>query len=156
MINKTNLMKLGEYLWQNIKDEQFGMELFRQHNNENCEFYSKEDCGTVGCALGWAPFVKGLEPIKSDFSSFSGKLWFTDYSHRVFGDDWRSNPKLHFVFDEEWANYDNTVKGACQRIISLCEKAFKRKLIKDKVDSIKKYQTIDPVDYFGERLGGVK
>lgn len=50
------------------------------------------DCGTSGCALGWAPYATGV-PLKSkvviavgdDGRKVTGRETFEDYSQRVFG-----------------------------------------------------------------------
>jgi len=59
------------------------MEEFRSnYDRSEIEFFSKNDCGTVGCALGWSPFVPGLETIGSDFCYWGGDLLFANYSER--------------------------------------------------------------------------
>jgi len=83
-MNEKNLVKLSKYIFEMIADEKFNLKNFRSICDvASCNFKSKEDCGTVGCALGWAPFVKGLEFVESDFCR-TGILNFYKYSNRVF------------------------------------------------------------------------
>jgi len=98
-MNTGNLIKLSKFILKNIKDEQFSMKWFRSNHTDNgVEFYTKEYCGTVGCALGWAPFVPGLEAIGSDW-----------------GDVWA------FLFDGSWLKEDNTRGGFIKRVIYFLE-----------------------------------
>jgi len=85
----------------------------------NLKFLSKESCGTVGCALGLAPFVPGLETIEYDFCCL-GSLGFNDYSERVFGigcidDCWI------FLFNSDWYKIDNSREGFVKRVLYLIE-----------------------------------
>jgi len=107
-MNEDNLVKLAKYILANISNEKFDMRWYRSSDIEpNISFYSKENCGTVGCALGWAPFVPGLEAIGSDYSlrvfgTFSGGIW-------------------DFVFSGGWSEFDNTIEGVVSRIVYLIE-----------------------------------
>lgn len=72
---KHNLLDLALFLGTKITDEQFNMETYRQNGfGRHVLFNSKTDCGTVGCALGWGPFV--VTPQESHFitSIFTQKL----------------------------------------------------------------------------------
>jgi len=106
-MNKDNLVKLAKYILSEVSDEQFNMKHFRSDEGDSLKkFYSPNDCGTVGCALGWAPFVKGLEVVDSDIYK-NGALDFEIYSKRVFGTERVSN--WQFLFGGYWSNTDNRV-----------------------------------------------
>jgi len=70
VINVTNLKKLRNYLEKYVTQDKFDMGDFRSKTldvDTSCSFTTKNICGTIGCALGWAPFVKGLEPEPVEF-----------------------------------------------------------------------------------------
>jgi len=123
-MNNKNLVKLSKYILSEVSDEQFDMEFFRSSGEEcDVKFYSKEDCGTVGCALGWSPFVKGLEVVEDDFIEiFAGfnRLVFYEYSERVFGIDC-SEDCWKFIFHSLWYEIDNTREGFVKRVLYLIE-----------------------------------
>lgn len=102
-----NLLKLAGKL-DTIPEENFDMDWYR-----NVGFKSINDCGTVGCALGWAPFVDGLEPIESEYG-LRDLDWRT-YSERITGFSTESD-EWYWCFSDEWQYVDNTPKGAAKRI----------------------------------------
>jgi len=81
-------------------------------------FKSLNDCGTIGCALGWSPFVPGLEAIEDDFHQ-DGGLIFDLYLIRVFG--MYRGSEWSFLFGDNWCEVDNTRKGFVKRVIYLIE-----------------------------------
>jgi hypothetical protein len=92
----------------------FNMKYFRfDELGEWCEFRSKTDCGTVGCALGWCPLlgITELEPIKEDYKKDCLAdclvMDFWDYSKRVMGLDIDTD-EWDFLFSGTWA--DNSFK----------------------------------------------
>jgi len=118
-MNKENLVKLAKSILEKVTDDQFNMESFRSiGGGDPCDFKSKNDCGTIGCALGWAPFVKGLEVVEGDFDCF-GELCFYVYSKRVFGVI--KTPQWGFLFNGCWCDADNTREGFVKRVIYLLE-----------------------------------
>jgi len=141
--NKKNLVKLAKYILEEVSDEQFDMKWFRSnHIDTGVEFFSKENCGTVGCALGWAPFVKGLEVIEDDYD-YLDYLNFHIYSNRVFrgvlGRYW------DFLFDGAWFESDGSREGFVKRVIYLLEGG------KDLDHTTNQYEEIDPnkiYDYY--------
>lgn len=92
----TNLTKLADYIEQHVRQDQLNMRLFRSTGSlsegRHVNFKAHNDCGTSGCALGWAPFVEGLEPVESEFNRANlnhgvpAYLEFMRYSARVFPD----------------------------------------------------------------------
>ena len=130
-----NLRLLRDYIDTQVTDEQFDMKYFRTNDKKNkgLEYYSKDNCGTVGCALGWAPLVKGLEPVDSDFDYIidveQSSLDFHEYSYRVFPELMASQAyncySWQFVFSTEWNDVDNTRQGFIKRVNYLLEKDLK-------------------------------
>jgi len=120
-MSRENLVKLAKFILENIKDEQFNMSSFRLNKYYNSvRFKSKEDCGTIGCALGWAPFVEGLEVVKSDY--YKGEPMYLDfdlYSKRVFGTAF--GIFWEFLFSLGWHEIDNTREGFVRRFVYLIE-----------------------------------
>lgn len=79
-------------------------------------------CGTVGCAIGHAPFASGtIKPRPRE-------SW-SDYSFRfLFGNDvdqynstMEQDKVWEWCFGGEWSNYDNTPQGAAKRMKVLLE-----------------------------------
>jgi len=86
-MNTKNLLKLADFLETEITDEQFDIRSFRRNKDGKAElFYTNNECGSIGCALGWTPFVEGLEVTEDDFYFSTPSLNFHKYSNRVFGD----------------------------------------------------------------------
>ena len=85
-----NLKKLKKFILEEITDKQFNMEEYRNvwvpsyHANFN-------DCGTVGCALGWTPFA---------FPSLNKPFDFDRNSLLLFGFYWGSND-WDFLFSSD-------------------------------------------------------
>lgn len=120
------LEKLANFLENEIKDEQFDISEYRDD-----PFYSKHNCGTVGCALGWCPFVvktKDSDYTKDFFTDIKQSLDFDKYSRRIFGStmigsDLKSS-LLIYMFSADWSeeayhlpnNRQQTRKGTIRRI----------------------------------------
>jgi len=103
------------------------MRYFRSGDpNHLNHFFSIHDCGTVGCFLGWAPFIEGLETKEIDFSNVTRNLYFDDYHLRVFGIKGNFDDLVFgFLFSGEWEYYDNTPEGALARLDVLLAGDFK-------------------------------
>lgn len=83
-----NLNKIADFLETAVKDEQFNISVWRGNGlGESTSFRSLHACGTVGCAIGWAPFIEGLEPLASEYveSVFLGETYlnFEEYRERI-------------------------------------------------------------------------
>lgn len=120
-MNRENMLLLAEYLETSVKVRHFNMAVFR-----NSQFFSVNECGTSGCALGWAPLVPGLEAIDSDFYCYDGtgvkvrgSLSWDEYGARIFeldDDDDMDSSIWAFLFSEDWQTRDNSPVGAGQRL----------------------------------------
>ena len=54
----SNLQHLHDWVEANVEEDHFNIKHFRiDENGDSVNFVSKNDCGTVGCLLGWAPFA---------------------------------------------------------------------------------------------------
>ena len=108
-----------------VTQETFDMAYFRSiPENESSRFYSKDDCGTVGCFLGWSPLIKCLEAERIDFMTFTGSLDFDEYCSRTFNID--SNSLCYnFLFSGNWCYFDNTPEGALARLDVVLSGDFK-------------------------------
>ena len=117
-INKENLLKLAEGI-EGIDQEFFNMRDFRSHGCHYTPLRSVSDCGTVGCAMGWAPFIEGLE-IKSEdlidnHDTKETELGFGKYGNRILGIPCGS-PIWEWLFSGDWSKIDNTPTGVSLRI----------------------------------------
>ena len=101
-MNRENLQKLATFLayGELPKEVQFTMARFA----DNSHIGNGTTCGSVGCAIGFAPFA--------GFQKHSGETW-TRYSWRLFVED---SKEWAWCFDEAWEDVDNTPIGAAQRI----------------------------------------
>jgi len=137
-MNRENLVKLAKYILSGVTDNQFNMGKYRRDiYGFSKDFVSINDCGTVGCALGWSPFVPGLEAVETEFNPRNCALIFYKYSSRVFE---INDGELcwYFLFDSGWSTIDNTRKGFVKRVLYLIEGGndLKRKTCQ--------YKNIDP------------
>ena len=112
--NKKNLLILADGI-EGIPDEFFHMRYFREISNHLK--HDLTDCGTVGCALGWGPFIKGLKPIVV----YEGQrlITFGSYCREYFCDN--SSGYWYWCFSQDWRDADNTAFGAALRIRELVE-----------------------------------
>lgn len=116
-MNKENLKTLSSGL-RLVKEKDFTMRDLRMTREGKRVFYmSRSKCGSVGCALGWAPTIPTLEPVHEDFRqiphSSRGELSFTKYSKRIFD---LSDAEWDWCFSCGWTYYDDTPTGAADRI----------------------------------------
>ena len=99
---RANLKALADYLDTGITEYEFGM----------ADFWTENDCGTVACAVGHAPFVLGLEKPSGHYSW----LHFGE-EHLVDSKNCMGTAKIGgWMFSGGWENTDNTARGAAARI----------------------------------------
>lgn len=88
MNTSKNLRLLADHIERNVDQSQIDMSIFKRHGNKPVDWMLDDECGTVGCALGHAPCVEELKPIKSDFVKYSEVsptiLVWNVYGARVF------------------------------------------------------------------------
>jgi len=113
-----NLAKLTDFIEQNIKDKQFDMETYRKNNeNEVVKFKGLNDCGTIGCALGWAPFALSIIWVEYNSDAFS----FNDLSDKKFGVT-MGDEEWVYLFSSLWAGkHKNQRKAFINRARALIE-----------------------------------
>lgn len=118
-----NLEKAREGL-MGLDPEMLQMDRYRKTaDGRAVDFKNKNHCGTFGCALGWCPFVKGLDPIDTDFKEHSDGRKYLDfgvYSQRLFNMD-GSDKVWDYLFDSQWQEVDNTVEGLIKRMTRVIE-----------------------------------
>ena len=96
-INVRNLRRLGEYVRDEVSDEMFDMGLYMN------------DCGSVGCLLGWAERLEGMDSL--DYINGYNAIAFELYNMG------RGSGKEHeFLFSSNWVDVDNSRIGALRRI----------------------------------------
>lgn len=102
-----NLEKLANFLEKKVTNKQFKMDDFRQNKNGvSCEFVSNKSCGTIGCALGWAPFK--IPAKRGHFNNDSVGFKYLDfdlYARLTFGCSVGDCSAGDYMFSGEW--YDN-------------------------------------------------
>ena len=121
-MNKENLAKLRDKLIT-VGEQAFSMRSYRNYENapavkENPDYYSGvEDvndppCGTVACALGWAPSCGGDMKMTEEESNTT---YWEGYSKRAF-DILILSRLWDFLFSGAWTSVDDTPVGAARRI----------------------------------------
>ncbi len=114
-LTAQNLVKLADWVEANLKQEQIEMKYLRSEFNpddgelEGTTFRSKDECGSCGCMLGWAPFVPGLEPIAGDYVAcfYPEYLVFNYYGRRIFPAlyvGWDTNKDWEAIFSQDLEN----------------------------------------------------
>jgi hypothetical protein len=101
-----NRYKLINYLNSGNLKADFAMNLFSVN-----EDFQDEDCGSIGCAIGHGPYAN-IPKIKRE-------NWHV-YSERVFG-ILLENIQWVYCFSAFWDDFDNTAKGAANRLLFLTE-----------------------------------
>lgn len=106
-MNRANLQTLATFLAYDPRGVDFDMSVYTDSPGW-CE-EDMADCGTVGCAVGHAAFV---------FEKRIGERW-DNFSCRVLEFDLataRDSRLWDWCFSANWHSYDNSRKGAAQRI----------------------------------------
>ncbi len=116
-----NLRKLADYIEQHVPQDKLEMSWYRSSEGEGeVRFKSLEDCGTSGCALGWAPFVEGLELIPDErYLMLPGVYWLR-YSARIFPD--LNNYTWNLVFSSTLSSRKSEVVGRLRNMAHTLEK----------------------------------
>ena len=126
-MNKVNLKLLAGWLLANheslVETKAFDMKDYRSTESSSCDFVSDTNCGTVGCALGWAPAtgIKALAALEEDYYKYGHSprtLSFSMYCDRVF-ELKTCSAYWDWCFADEWVDGDNTPKGSAIRIMYL-------------------------------------
>ena len=117
-MNRENLKTLSDGLLglipaiDDINNIRFDMESYSEINKNNYLYdmpnpeIKMKTCGSVGCAIGWAPYF-GIEKHLNE-------NW-TDFSERVFKLD-NNSQEWDYLFSSDWSDIDNTKRGAGLRI----------------------------------------
>lgn len=113
-INKENLLKLADFLEKEVEGKR-EFDMFELNENGNIySDYPKEICGTVACALGYAPLAFEL---KDEDYRDDGQFCYKHFCKRVFNIKWADDERLWaWCFSPAWADFDNSAKGAALRI----------------------------------------
>ena len=114
-MNVEHLTKLRDFLLAN--ELNFNMGTWRSGadvtlTKERLLKGLEHNCGTAGCAIGWAPFV--IPPLDKHYHN-GVELIFTGYSDYVCGKS--TDSKLfNWCFGGTWDAIDNSRQGAAYRI----------------------------------------
>lgn len=131
-MNKENLLKLSEFLMKN--EVPFTMAHFRTdidpaYSSGFCGSRGVtldeidagvNQCGTAGCALGWAPFViPPSQKVIADTQSGAYSIDIDDYQNETFGK--LTHNQEQSVFGYDWKFIDNSREGAAFRLAQLAK-----------------------------------
>lgn len=127
------LQKLHDFVKTNIKPKQFDMRHYRAERDgkgeevegvchyeihlDDIESNDKHKCGTVGCLMGWAPWVFTKELKRAKLLGKNRETNFNNIARMLFGID-SGQDVWKYLFDSEWAsNPDNwdTLKPNIQK-----------------------------------------
>lgn len=134
-MNRVNLELLADWLILNsaflVETNAFDMKYYRATEDDfgdmcpmtiSLDDTGKLDCGTVGCAIGWAP-ISGVDELKiapEDYNAYGIKsLSFEKYSIRVMGLNMDVEAEWDYIFSDRWSSADNSPRGAAIRILYL-------------------------------------
>lgn len=121
-MNIKNL-KIAREALLGIDPDMFDISNYRMDSNKYHKGYkSKDDCGTLGCAIGWCPFIKGLElneEERRECNTFKG-LNFKRYSERIF-DLNVFDGRGEYMFASAWSCYDPSLEGLIQRMTDVID-----------------------------------
>jgi len=113
-----------------------------------------QNCGTAGCALGWAPFVIPLLPSEYSLNNFDQlySVEYVDYSERVFGVH-GGTTAWDWMFSGFWQHLDNTRQGAAFRIQQILDGMGQKHIEMFLADDYNEYYPNDDEvrKYFAER-----
>lgn len=113
-MNKENLTKLANFLESEISDKQFNIDHFRSNEEgRGTEFINKNNCGTIGCAVGWSPFV--IDVVESDYDIFDKTLSFGKYCNRTLINT--LTDRWVYMFSDEWAKTEFDSRLDCVKRI---------------------------------------
>ena len=107
-MNEVNLLKAAYYLYTQVPAEIFDMQVYRMNNSLKNKY-----CRTVGCAMGHLTAIIPEDKILRDNNK---RIFFLYTGKQAL--DINSN-QYSFLFSGYYANLDNSIKGACQRILYL-------------------------------------
>uniref|UniRef100_A0AAU8HZ25 Uncharacterized protein n=1 Tax=Rhizobium phage IG49 TaxID=3129228 RepID=A0AAU8HZ25_9CAUD len=116
--SRENLKKLSTFLKANANALKFDMTTYNGDELLPGQLDTSNHCGTVGCALGFAPFA-GIPFDEGDsWPSYSKRFTTIDNpEYKISGDfiyEW--------CFSCDWEYIDNTALGAARRIDDLLER----------------------------------
>jgi len=135
-MNKINLLKAVYYLYTQVPAEKFDMLVYRKNS---C--FTNKYCQTVGCAMG---HLTAIIPKDKILRYYNKKIIFLDTGKLAL--DINFNQYL-FLFNGDYAYLDNSIKGACQRILYLLTSKNPNLKVKSnhpykKIDVLKTYNKL--------------
>lgn len=91
-----NLTKLADFLEKELTDKQFNIRNYLTDEGSECKIVipKEYECGTIGCAIGWAPFALGNE-------GWDGKS-FCRYAESNFGCSDSDEDIGTYMFSSDW------------------------------------------------------
>ena len=122
------LLLLADYLEYQVPQSQFDMTYYRSERNRFGNLvaiqlgYHINNCTSksMGSAMGWSPFVEGLEvEVIDEFLSFDGgsDSYFDWNRYAIAAFHMSDNThEYRWCFDPAWVDKDNTPVGASNRI----------------------------------------
>ena len=102
---RENLAKLADYI-ECVPDELMEMGTYKKG-------VATPECGTVGCVIGHAIAMPGLEPLPEHL--IQGRPMYCTYSGHTFISDHMAK-EWGWCFSSGWGSRDNTGRGAALRI----------------------------------------
>lgn len=126
-MNKENMLLACDWIEKNVRPSQWNFDEFRSTikdgKYERVPFINANKCGTMGCFIGWCPFVPGLEPLNEDCveSTKPHQLDFYRYGRRITG---VTKEEFGHLFLPESYGYDNPTKETViARVRQFCHDA---------------------------------
>ena len=137
-MNKINMLKAVYYLYTQVPPERFDMREYRSKYKNKLADFSNPVCNTVGCAAGHLTSIVPKEKIIYKFKK--KEIFFYKTLNSILSIDIN---QYSFLFAGNWEEEDNTLEGACQRILYLLTEKNPNLLIHERNLAYKKINVIE-------------
>jgi hypothetical protein len=105
-MNKQRLLEAADWAEKNIDPKMFDMSDYRTGDK------NKPECDSIGCMVGHLTAMDA-ENVMENYLNRYGNIHFLNWSRDLFeveGYEW------DYLFNESWAQVDNTLEGAIARM----------------------------------------
>jgi hypothetical protein len=105
-MNKQRLLDAADWAEKNIDPKMFDMSDYRTGDK------NKPECDSIGCMVGHLTAMDA-ENVMENYLNRYGNIHFLNWSRDLFeveGYEW------DYLFNESWAQVDNTLEGAIARM----------------------------------------
>lgn len=111
-MNKENLLRMADHI-KTVPQDVFDMKHYRDGGNYDTEDFTHK-CESVGCVIGHCVILDNWENVPKTSIGILYMPWVETFTGLDSdSDEWE------YAFSESWVKYDNTPKGAAERLRDL-------------------------------------